>query len=64
MFLTRIRRFLMEPVKTDQVLYCETCGVELKVVKDCDTSCVCNIVCCDQPMKLKESREKVESGAE
>lgn len=54
----------MEPVKTGQVLYCEKCGVELKVIKDCDTSCVCNIICCEQSMKLKESREKIESGAE
>jgi len=51
----------MEPVKADQILRCETCGVELKVVKDCDTSCICNITCCGQPMKLKEGCEKVES---
>lgn len=54
----------MEPVKAGQTLCCETCGVELKVVKDCDTSCICNVVCCDQPMKLKESCEKVESAAD
>ncbi len=54
----------MEPVKTDQILCCETCGVELKVVKDCDSTCACNIICCGQPMKLKGSCEKVESPAE
>jgi len=51
----------MEPVKAGQILCCEACGVELKVVKDCDTSCICNITCCGQPMKLKESCEEVES---
>ena len=51
----------MEPVKGGQVLYCETCCVELKVVKDCDASCACNIICCNQPMKLKESPEGAES---
>ena len=54
----------MEPVKADQILFCETCGVELKVVKDCDTTCPCNIICCEKSMKLKESCEKVESAAE
>ncbi|HUV62717.1 MAG TPA: hypothetical protein VMW24_02405 [Sedimentisphaerales bacterium] len=44
----------MEPVKMGQILCCETCGVELKVIKDCDSTCVCNIICCDQPMRLKE----------
>jgi hypothetical protein len=44
----------MEPVKTGQILCCDNCGVELKVVKDCDSTCVCNIICCDQPMRLKE----------
>jgi len=48
----------MEPVKTDQILYCENCGVELKVIKDCDSSCVCKIICCEQTMKLKESPEE------
>lgn len=45
----------MEPVKVDQILCCNICGVELKVVKDCDETCVCNITCCGQPMELKES---------
>jgi len=48
----------MEPVKADQILYYENCGVELKVIKDCDSSCLCNIICCEQPMKLKESPEE------
>ena len=51
----------MEPVRADQILCCETCGVELKVVKDCDTSCVCKIICCDQPMKLQGNPESAES---
>lgn len=50
----------MEPVKADQILCCETCGVELKVVKDCDTTCPCNIVCCEKPMKLKGCCETAE----
>ena len=56
-----LRRYLMEPVKAGQILCCETCGVELKVVKDCDTSCTCNILCCGQPMKLQGSPEEAES---
>ncbi|MHC4434336.1 MAG: hypothetical protein ACYTBS_21035 [Planctomycetota bacterium] len=51
----------MEPVKAGQRLCCETCGVELEVVKDCDTSCACNIICCDHPMKLKGRPEPAES---
>jgi ATP sulfurylase len=45
----------MEPVKTDQILYCDQCGVELQVVKNCDETCACNITCCGQPMKVKAS---------
>ena len=48
----------MEPVKTDQILCCETCGVELKVIKDCDSTCLCNIICCDKPMKAKETQDE------
>ena len=48
----------MEPVKIDQILCCETCGVELKVIKDCDSTCMCNIICCGEPMKLKESSQE------
>ena len=55
------RRILMEPVKADQILYCDTCGVELKVINDCDSSCVCNITCCGQTMKLKGDTEEDES---
>jgi hypothetical protein len=51
----------MEPVKVDQILCCDTCGVELKVIKDCDETCVCNITCCGQSMKLKEGADKQES---
>jgi len=48
----------MEPLVVDQILYCEKCGVELKVIKDCDSTCVCNIICCEEPMRVKESPEK------
>ncbi|MFC1604202.1 hypothetical protein ACFL5F_04160 [Planctomycetota bacterium] len=51
----------MEPVKTGQILCCDTCGVELKVVQDCDSSCICKITCCDEPMKLKENPDEDES---
>ena len=48
------RSYTMEPVKAGQILCCNNCGVELKVVKDCDSTCVCNIICYDQPMRLKK----------
>lgn len=48
----------MEPVKVDQTLRCSNCGVELKVLKDCDSTCPCNIVCCGQPMTLAERQEE------
>ena len=51
----------MEPVRTRQLLCCQTCGVELEVVKDCDSTCLCNIVCCGQPMTLKDSSGEGES---
>ncbi|MHC4510716.1 MAG: hypothetical protein ACYTAO_17470 [Planctomycetota bacterium] len=47
----------MEPVKSGQILCCDTCGVELKVIKDCDETCACNIICCEQPMRIKEIRD-------
>lgn len=50
----------MEPVKIDQILCCDKCGVELKVVKDCDSSCLCNITCCGQTMRLKEAQDEDE----
>jgi hypothetical protein len=45
----------MEPVKKGQILFCDNCGVELEVVKDCDSTCACNIICCEKPMRIKES---------
>ena len=51
----------MEPVKVDQILYCENCGVELQVVKDCDSTCLCNITCCGEQMKLKENPQEEEA---
>jgi hypothetical protein len=51
----------MEPVKANQVLSCDKCGVELTVTKDCDTGCTCNIVCCGQPMKIQGARQTAET---
>ena len=51
----------MEPVKVDQILCCDKCGVELKVIKDCDSTCACNIICCEQPMKVKERQQGEET---
>lgn len=51
----------MEPVKVDQILCCDKCGVELKVIKDCDSTCACNIICCEQPLKLKGSQGEDET---
>lgn len=51
----------MEPVKNGQILCCDKCGVELEVIKDCDSSCLCNITCCGQTMKLKESTDEEDS---
>ncbi len=47
-------------LKVDQVWVCETCGLEIKVVKECDclreTSKACApdlcLTCCDKPLKL------------
>ncbi len=45
----------MEPLKEGQILYCDNCGVELKVTKSCDSSSPsCKLICCDKPMKVKE----------
>jgi hypothetical protein len=54
-------------MKMDQVYYCEDCGLELKVVKECDecgtetsssTTCgcteQCSFECCGEPMKLRD----------
>ena len=47
----------MEPVKMDQILCCDECGVELMVIKDCDSSCACNITCCGQTMRIVEEQD-------
>ena len=49
-------------MKKDQVYVCESCGIELKVLKECknagiaedqhDHEC-CNFVCCEKEMTLK-----------
>ncbi|AKB12052.1 MAG: hypothetical protein ACHQXK_08620 [Methanosarcina thermophila] len=46
-------------LKTDQILVCERCGIELKVISecidhDCATGCAGDMDCCGEPMKLKE----------
>ena len=48
----------MEPVVIGQILCCDKCGVELKVIKDCDSTCVCNIICCEEPMRAKENPQE------
>ncbi len=52
-------------MKLGEVYVCETCGLELKVVKECDEcgedadSCACeehcSFDCCGEEMKLKEA---------
>jgi len=46
-------------LKDGQILVCENCGLELKVVNECSedscaTGCVGDMDCCGEPMKLKE----------
>ncbi len=39
-------------MKVGDLLYCESCGVELQVTKSC--SCAdCRITCCGKPMQRK-----------
>ena len=52
-------------MKKGQVYYCEGCGVELRVAKECCTEvsaegCACHVdentctvTCCDRPLKLR-----------
>jgi hypothetical protein len=48
--------------KEGQIWVCETCGLEIKVVKKCDCAETSNtkvcepnlcLTCCDKPLKLK-----------
>jgi hypothetical protein len=46
-------------LKDGQVLVCESCGLELKVVNECkedscSTGCIGDMDCCGETMKLKE----------
>lgn len=50
-------------MKVGQVYYCDDCGLELEVVKECtecateESTCgeeTCTFSCCDKPLKLKE----------
>jgi hypothetical protein len=45
-------------LKDGQILFCEGCGFELKVVNECRTDrcaagCTGDMDCCGEPMKLK-----------
>lgn len=42
----------MAKKKVGDVLYCEKCGVELMVTKECGVE-ECEIYCCEKPMKKK-----------
>ncbi len=53
-----------DEMRLGQVYFCEGCGLELKVVNECEEDCgdeeacecgACEFVCCDAPLKLKES---------
>ncbi|MEO0023017.1 MAG: hypothetical protein ABIJ93_04070 [candidate division WOR-3 bacterium] len=46
----------MAKKKSGDVLYCEKCGVEVMVTKECGYE-QCEIYCCDKPMKKKEKEE-------
>jgi hypothetical protein len=46
-------------LKDGQVLVCESCGFELKVINECNedrcsTDCVGDMDCCGEPMNLKK----------
>lgn len=50
-------------MKKNQVYVCETCGLELKVIKECETCCEnegacgieeCNFVCCGESLALRK----------
>lgn len=46
-------------LKDGQILVCESCGLELKVISECNedrcsTGCTGDMDCCGEPMKLKE----------
>lgn len=46
-------------LKDGQVLICEKCGLELKVVAECQNEqctagCTGDLDCCGEPMKLKK----------
>ncbi len=47
----------MKPVIENDIIYCEDCHVELKVIKTCNCD-DCNIICCGKPMKVREIKEK------
>ncbi len=48
-------------LEKNQILWCEECGLELKVVAECDDcdpedkscGCDCTFRCCDAPMEIK-----------
>jgi hypothetical protein len=40
-------------IKKGEKYVCSTCGLVVSVDKVCDCADVCDIVCCDKPMKKK-----------
>ncbi len=45
-------------VAKDDRYVCETCGLVVSVDEVCGCVDVCDIICCDQPMKRKEVKAK------
>lgn len=48
-------------MKKGEIYYCEECGLELKVMKECTECCgsddceeTCKFSCCGEDLKLKE----------
>jgi hypothetical protein len=42
----------MAKKKAGDILYCEQCGIEVLVTKECGVE-ECEIYCCEKPMKKK-----------
>jgi hypothetical protein len=46
----------MAKKKAGDILYCEKCGIEVMVTKECGYE-ECEIYCCEKPMKKKGDEE-------
>lgn len=44
------------PVAKGDVYECEVCGLSVVVDEECGCEEVCDIMCCNQPMKEKKAR--------